>query len=237
MGERVWGSPSACLPGVRRHGLVCRVRLVLGRSCGAAQLPSARAASWRHCLRAARAAGPGLSGTTLSQQGQDTGCPWLDRRTCLCYAAPGAAVPPQCLGDTEALGPAGPQLRVGFLEMGGMEDFGDLWHCCPGGAGGPLIWGRVSVILVPSSGFVLSLVPRPPSQCHDYIPGAMATIPWWPPAPLALPALAFMGGGETLGKKGQAKRTPCHRLMPSPWSSPSGRESFSLVPRWFGMEM
>lgn len=46
-------------------------------------------------------------------------------------AAPGVAVPPQCLGDAKALGPTGPQLRVGFLEMGGGEGFWGLLGLLP----------------------------------------------------------------------------------------------------------
>lgn len=48
--------------------------------------------------------------------------------------------------------------------------FGDFWDCCPGRARGPLIWGHVSVILVPSSGFVPSLVPQPRSWSHGHHP-------------------------------------------------------------------
>lgn len=57
--------------------------------------------------------------------------------------------------------------------------FGDVWDCCSGGAGGPLIRGHVSVIIVPSSGFVTSPVPQSSSQCRDHAAGPVATILWW----------------------------------------------------------
>lgn len=107
-----------------------------------------------------------------------------------------------------------------------MGSFGDLLDCCPGGLRGPMLWGHVSIILVPSSGFVPSLVP-----CGGQgQPGLVL------PAP---PALVFMGSGEMPGEKGlgQARRAPWHHTMLSPWSSPSGWEHFSLFSTWFGMEL
>jgi len=88
-----------------------------------------------HRLSPSWAVGLGLSGVMLSQQGQDTGCPWLDRRTCPCYAvwaAPGAAGPPQCLGDTKA---SRSSAMSGLLGDGG--DRGS-W-----GPLGPLPWGSL----------------------------------------------------------------------------------------------
>lgn len=88
------------------------------------------------------------------------------------------------------------------------------------------MWGDVFVILVPSSGFVPSPMPWPPSQCHDHVLGPMATIPQWLGS-----ALTLMGGGEMMGEKDldQARRAPWHHVMLSPWSSSSGWKGVLLL--------
>lgn len=110
---------------------------VQGGCCGAVQTLSWRAASWR-CNMGCHHPCCGSWAVWDDALPAEPGhwCLWLDRRTRLCYvaqAAADAAVTPQCLGDSESLGPAGPQLRVDFLEMKGD---GEFW-----GPLGLLPWG------------------------------------------------------------------------------------------------
>lgn len=62
------------------------------------------------------------------------------------------------------------------------------------------MWGRVSVILVPSSGFVLSLW----SLGHHPSDTTGLLVSWPPraqPVPLALPALAFLVAGKCWARR------------------------------------
>jgi len=90
------------------------------------------------------------------------------------------------------------------------------------------------------------LVASSPPWSHGHHPSATTTVlvPWPPsrggggqpsPVPLALPALAFMGGGKMPGEKGlgPAKQAPWHCTMPSPRSSSSGWKGVLLL----GFEM
>lgn len=124
------------------------------------------------------------------------------------------SISPACLGPegvvTPTLGCAGPEPSVGFWGM--LQVMGGLWGLlaplpCEGGR--CPAWGHVSVLLVPSSGFVPSEVPRPRAQCHGHPPRAMATLlgsrsrggrAQLVPMPLALPPVAFTPSREMPGE-------------------------------------